>query len=216
MGNIDGPRLKSATIMMIDDEPLVMEVAQAYLEEGGYSQFVQLDDSTQAIQSIRTHHPDLLLLDLKMPDVDGYEILEMVRATPGLETLPIIVLTSSTDMQSRLRALDLQATDFIPKPVEKEELLLRVYKALPLKEYVKKMDREIAAMHVGLSHSNFDFLGNLADWVVRASGNEGFESFNEPGLALQAACRDGDSDAAKAAIAKIEEVNLRYILKLQP
>ncbi|UCG11939.1 MAG: diguanylate cyclase, partial [Deltaproteobacteria bacterium] len=135
----DLEQLLSATIMMVDDEPTTMEVVQAFLEDAGYCNFVLIEDSTQAIHALEETRPDILLLDLVMPEVSGFEILEAVRAHPKLEHLPIIILTSSSDAENKLLALDLGATDFLAKPVDPSELGLRVRNTLAAKAYVDQL-----------------------------------------------------------------------------
>ena len=132
-------QLYNATIMMVDDEPITMEVVQAFLEEAGYHNFVLIEDSTEAMQAIEQKIPDLLLLDLIMPEVSGFEILEAVRAHPKFKHLPIIILTSSSDNQDKLEALDMGATDFLAKPVDPSELRLRVRNTLAAKAYVDQL-----------------------------------------------------------------------------
>ncbi len=128
-------RIKDARILMVDDEPLVMEVLQAFLEEEGYSDFTKIVDSREAMAAIKEEQPDILLLDLKMPHVDGFQILKEVRDSQLLAQLPVIVLTSSSDGQTKLQALELGVTDFLAKPVDSSELALRLRNTLLAKAY---------------------------------------------------------------------------------
>lgn len=128
-------KLKNATIMIVDDEPINVDVVQAFLEEDGYSKFITVSDSTQALATIEKSKPDLLLLDLMMPDVSGFDILKAVRAHPKFSYLPIIILTAATDSENKLKALDLGATDFLAKPLDQSELGLRVRNNLAAKAY---------------------------------------------------------------------------------
>jgi diguanylate cyclase (GGDEF)-like protein len=131
--------LLNATIFMVDDEPITMEVVQAFLEEAGYRNFVLIEKSTEAMTSLEKQRPDLLLLDLAMPQVSGFDILKSVRVHPKLKHLPVIVLTSSSDYQDKLTALDLGATDFLAKPVDPSELRLRVRNTLGAKAYMDQL-----------------------------------------------------------------------------
>jgi diguanylate cyclase (GGDEF)-like protein len=128
-------QLINATIMIVDDEPTTMEVVKAFLEEAGYNKFVLVEKSSQAMTAIEETRPDLLLLDLIMPDVSGFDILSAVRVHPKFKHLPVIILTSSSDTESKLRALELGATDFLAKPLDKSELALRVRNSLTVKAY---------------------------------------------------------------------------------
>jgi len=131
--------LLAAKIMIIDDEPITLEMVQAFLEEAGYTNFILVEKSTEAMEHILNSEPDILLLDLMMPEVSGYDILTQVRELPKLRYLPIIILTAATDTESKLRALDLGATDFLAKPVDPSELSLRVRNTLAAKSYLDKL-----------------------------------------------------------------------------
>jgi len=121
--------------MVVDDEPSSLEVVQAFLEEEEYHNFVTLDDPTRAMELLEQTRPDLLFLDLMMPKVSGFEILAQLRAHSRFKHLPVIILTAATDTESKLKALDLGATDFLGKPIDPSELRLRVRNTLQAKAY---------------------------------------------------------------------------------
>lgn len=121
--------------MLVDDEPVMLEIVQALLEEEGYRHFIAVDDSTRAIDTLVDASPDLLLLDLDMPQVDGFQVLSGIRAHDEYQYLPVIILTASENPDSKLRALELGATDFLSKPVDPSELALRVRNTLSAKAY---------------------------------------------------------------------------------
>ncbi|MCP4289794.1 MAG: EAL domain-containing protein [Gammaproteobacteria bacterium] len=134
--DMDGTALTAnSTIMMVDDEPTTMEVVQTFLEDAGYQRFVLIDDSREAFENILEHRPDILLLDLVMPHVTGFDILKRVRTHPQLSYMPVIILTSSSEADTKLQALDEGATDFLAKPVDPSELALRVRNTLAAKAY---------------------------------------------------------------------------------
>ncbi|HBP86953.1 MAG TPA: GGDEF domain-containing response regulator [Nitrospiraceae bacterium] len=135
----DTNSLTQATIMMVDDEPTTMEIMRAYLEDAGYQHFVLIEHSSLAMEAIKERRPDILLLDLMMPEVPGFQILEQVRADSHLMHLPVIILTSSTDAQTKLQALDKGATDFLGKPVDSSELKLRVRNTLAARAYQNQL-----------------------------------------------------------------------------
>jgi diguanylate cyclase (GGDEF)-like protein len=128
-------RLKSAIVMIVDDEPINIEVTQVYLDEAGYHKFVSTSDPLEAVSLITRERPDVLLLDLMMPKMSGFEILERMETDNILKDVPTIVLTSSTDAATKLKALELGATDFLAKPVDPSELVLRVKNTLAAKAY---------------------------------------------------------------------------------
>ncbi len=127
--------ITSAKIMLVDDEPINTDVLQTYLEGEGYSNFITTSESVQAIDIMRREKPDVILLDLMMPDVSGFDILNMMRSDKSLLHIPVVILTSSDDAETKLKALQLGAMDFLAKPVDASELALRLRNTLAAKAY---------------------------------------------------------------------------------
>jgi diguanylate cyclase (GGDEF)-like protein len=128
-------QLKNSSIMMVDDEPIMLEIIQALLEDAGYRNFIPVERSNQSIEMVMQNNPDLLLLDLDMPEINGYEVLSSIRSSTNYQHLPVIILTASTEPGDKLKALELGATDFLSKPVDASELVLRVRNTLFVKTY---------------------------------------------------------------------------------
>jgi len=124
-----------ASILMIDDEPINMEVVQAYLEDAGYRNFITTSDSTCAMDIIRQKMPDVILLDLVMPEVTGFDILEQLQSDESLAYIPVIVLTSSDDPETKMQCLQFGTADFLAKPVDSSELVLRLRNTVRAKAY---------------------------------------------------------------------------------
>lgn len=104
-GGDDLAPLQKATIMMIDDEPITLEVMRAFLEDAGYVNFIETSDPEQAMGLVADRLPDVILLDLMMPVVTGFDILAALRADDRYRHIPVIVLTSSTNASAKLKAL---------------------------------------------------------------------------------------------------------------
>ena len=121
---------KSAKIMIVDDEPINIKVVQKYLQGHGYTHFQTTTDSTVALEMALSECPDIILLDIMMPDVSGIEILQQARDTYELHRIPIVILTAVGDARVKQKALELGATDFLTKPVEDVDLLDAVHRAL--------------------------------------------------------------------------------------
>ena len=130
-----------ALVMMVDDETINIEMTQAFLEEAGYRRFCSTTDATRAIDLLRSSRPQVLLLDIHMPQVNGFEILAAMRADRGLRHVPTIVLTSAIDSATKLRALELGANDFLGKPVDPSELVLRLRNTLAARAYQEFLER---------------------------------------------------------------------------
>ena len=131
--------LASATVMMVDDEPITLDIVQAYLEDAGYRNFVTVSEPETVLPILVSKMPDVLLLDLVMPGMSGFDILRQLRADNRLAHIPVIVLTSSTDAQDKLTALELGASDFLAKPVDASELVLRLKNTLAAKAYLDRL-----------------------------------------------------------------------------
>ena len=125
-----------AKVMIIDDEPSTAIVVKKYLKKAGFTKLSVETDSTKAAERITTEVPDILLLDVHMPGVSGLEILEQIREVDETSTMPVIFLTSSTDTDLRVMALNLGANDFLSKPVVVSELVARVKNTLLAKAHV--------------------------------------------------------------------------------
>jgi diguanylate cyclase (GGDEF)-like protein len=131
--------LTNFKVMMVDDDPIMLEVVQTFLEEAGYSSFVTTSDPTQAMALFVAQRPDILLLDLMMPQVSGFDILGEVRSHEELRYTPVIMLTAESEGSAKLKALELGATDFLLKPVDPSELRLRLRNALAFKAYQDRL-----------------------------------------------------------------------------
>ena len=128
-------RIKSSKIMIVDDEPLLVRVVRQFLKSEGYSDFISVTDSRQAIQMINDEQPDVVLLDIMMPNVSGLEILQSRQKMESVQFVPFIVLTASDDEETKRNALKLGATDILNKPLNRIDLSLRVQNALLVKAH---------------------------------------------------------------------------------
>ena len=120
-------------ILVIDDEPANAELLEVILIESGYEHVKAITDSRLALELCRTFKPDLVLLDLMMPHLDGFSILEALGSEPPMCSLPVMVLTADENNETRLRALNAGANDFILKPFNLAEALLRIERLLTLR-----------------------------------------------------------------------------------
>jgi diguanylate cyclase (GGDEF)-like protein len=161
--------LRKATVMMVDDEPTTIEVLQTFLETEGYQRFITTSESIRAMDLVASENPDVLLLDLHMPKVTGFDILTQLRRDPRYRHLPVIVLTSATDSETKLKALQLGASDFLGKPVDPSELALRLRNTLAAKAYQDRLT--FYDTLTGLPNRQL-FLDRLL-WSLRCSKRDG-------------------------------------------
>ena len=115
--------LTQAKIMLVDDEPVMIMTLRKHLKDGGFCHFVTCEQAEKAVATIRREQPDVVLLDVRMPKISGLEILSEIRGDETIQYIPVIVLTSSTDENTKSEALQLGAYDFLAKPVNVSELL---------------------------------------------------------------------------------------------
>ena len=118
--------LKASRIMMVDDEAVNLKVLGKMLETQGYFDLVPVQDARTVVEVYRQRRPDLILLDLNMPHLDGYEVLAALKALADPLLPPIIMLTAQHGKDSVLRSLNNGARDYITKPFDMGELLARV------------------------------------------------------------------------------------------
>jgi signal transduction histidine kinase len=127
--------LLDSKIMIVDDEPICIKMVRKYLKDSGYRSFITTTESSRAIDIMKEEHPDIVLLDVLMPKVDGLEILQRRSMDRDLHHIPVLVLTASQDDEIKVKALERGATDFLGKPVDPNELLPRVHNVLTIKAH---------------------------------------------------------------------------------
>jgi DNA-binding response OmpR family regulator len=112
-------------VLVVDDDRSIVKVLSAYLEQSGY-QVLTAYDGEMAIYMLRRERPDLVILDLMMPQRDGWEVTRIVRADPALAPTPIIMLTARVENTDKIVGLELGADDYITKPFNAREVMARV------------------------------------------------------------------------------------------
>ncbi|MDP3583688.1 MAG: response regulator [Thiobacillus sp.] len=118
--------LNAACILIVDDEPANLKLLDKILRSQGYQRLVLVDDARMVIDLYRATQPALVLLDINMPNLDGYQVMAQLKALNDPLPPPIVVLTAQHDKEALLRALAAGARDFIGKPFDRNELLMRV------------------------------------------------------------------------------------------
>ena len=121
-------------ILVVDDERTNRDWIVRLLEAKGYK-MIAAAGGRAALDAVASEPPDLVLLDLRMPGIDGFEVAQRLKADPRTRAIPIVMITGADDRESRLRALSCGAEEFLSKPVDPDELLVRVGNLLKLKQY---------------------------------------------------------------------------------
>jgi type II secretory ATPase GspE/PulE/Tfp pilus assembly ATPase PilB-like protein/CheY-like chemotaxis protein len=120
---------KGAIVLLVDDEDQLRRVMKDLLERQGYA-VVEARDGAQALDAVDRHAPDIVILDLNLPGVDGYSVLSQLRSRPATRQLPVIVLTAKGDEDNEVRVLQLGADDFLTKPFRAKALAARLESTL--------------------------------------------------------------------------------------
>src|ERR1700747_1814046 len=114
----DSADLGKMKILIVDDEPVNVALLEEILTENGYTRFESTTNSKEVLAGCKQFQPDLVLLDLMMPPPDGFAILDALRSGANESFLPIIILTADTSEETKRRALEAGATDFLCKPFD--------------------------------------------------------------------------------------------------
>lgn len=136
-------------ILVVDDDREVVRLMRAYLEQAGYEVLVAYDGET-AIHTLRRERPDLLLLDLMLPDRDGYDITRLVRTDATLSTLPIIMLTARVDDTDKIVGLEMGADDYVTKPYNPREVVARVRARLRKPELLRPQILQVGSLQMDI------------------------------------------------------------------
>lgn len=163
-------------ILIVDDEPAIVELAQLYLQKEGF-ETVAAADGIQALVQVKRTHPDIVILDLMLPELDGWEVCKRLRAETDI---PIIMLTARSDDVDKIVGLELGADDYVTKPFNPRELVARIKAVLrrakgmdiaendhviSLADVVIDIDKRLVTVNdepVALRVKEFDLLETLA------------------------------------------------------
>jgi DNA-binding response OmpR family regulator len=177
--------MKKTAILIADDDPQVVELVQAYLEKEGFAVLVATDGD-EAFDLASQRQPDLVVLDIMLPKLDGWAVCRRLRENPETENIPILMLTSRGEEMDRVLGLDLGADDYVTKPFSPRELVARIkavlrrtgdgklsgdqkvltYRGLRIDPVGREV--EVAGESVSLTPREFDLLWLLASHPGRA------------------------------------------------
>ncbi|MGB8981236.1 MAG: response regulator, partial [Anaerolineales bacterium] len=136
-----------STVLIVDDEPSARETLVAMLE-GEHYDLELAKDGWQALQILDLLRPDLILLDVMMPGMDGFEVCRRIRAAPPLAEVPIIILTALDSRDALLKGIESGADDFLSKPVDRRELIARVRTITRLNRYRTLLEQRDNIRHM--------------------------------------------------------------------
>jgi CheY-like chemotaxis protein len=140
---LDNSSVKTPLILVVDDNRENLELLEAYLEDID-CRTIAAYDGPEALEIVKKDSPDLILLDIMMPKMSGFEVCRRVKSDPSTAHIPIIMVTALNEFGDMQRAVDCGTDDFVSKPVNKLEMITRVKTMLKLKHLTDKLERTLA------------------------------------------------------------------------
>jgi len=138
-------KISKETILIVDDSPENLSVLKKLLTEQGYTVRVSLN-GRQALRSVDIMQPDLILLDILMPDIDGYQVCQQLKANPETQAIPIIFISALKETFDKIKAFEIGAADYISKPIETQEVLARIEHQLQILRLQRRLKQENAQL----------------------------------------------------------------------
>lgn len=154
------------TVLIVDDVPTNVMLVQAILKKEGYT-LLTCDSGAKALRIAHDKHPNLILLDIMMPEMDGYEVLQHLKSAPDTNDIPVIIMSALSDMQSIVKGYQLGATEYVTKPFQREELVKRVahrYELFSIKRIKQELENTIESrdtLYSVIAHDLRSPLGSL-------------------------------------------------------
>jgi EAL domain-containing protein (putative c-di-GMP-specific phosphodiesterase class I)/DNA-binding response OmpR family regulator len=170
-------------ILVVDDQPENVALLERMLARGGYTDVAGYTDPLAALAAIEVEEPDLVLLDLHMPTLDGFAVLERIRARDPERFLPVLVLTGDVDRAARQRALAAGANDFLSKPFDLDEVLLRCRNLLTVRRLHEALRRRTIDLAEELETTEREWAA-VAESLQRLAPTETAEAI------VEAVCRE--------------------------
>jgi two-component system, cell cycle sensor histidine kinase and response regulator CckA len=130
------------TLLVVDDEAVNLTVISDYFKTSGVKLIVARDGDT-AVERALSGRPDLILLDVMMPGMDGFETCEEIKSHPELHNIPVIFMTGLADLEAKIKGFKAGAVDFISKPIQYEEMLARISVHLQLRELTERLEQKV-------------------------------------------------------------------------
>ena len=165
-------------VLIVDDYPANVKLLERNLQAAGYETVVAMDGQ-EALDKVQAEKPDLILLDIMLPKVDGFEVCRRLRADEAPAVIPIIMITALKDTEDRIRGLEAGADDFIPKPFDRGELLARVKSLLQIK-YYRSMLAEREKFHAVIQDLSHGIIITDGQWRVETASRRAADLLGWP------------------------------------
>ena len=202
-----GPK-HSERILLVDDNPTNLQVLMGTLEGRGYHLLIAKNGES-ALKIVRKACPDLILLDIMMPEMDGFEVCRRLKADSATQEIPVIFLSALVDTEDKIHGLDLGAVDYITKPFQPEEVIARVNTHLT----IHKLRKDLARKNEELRDMNENLERKVAERSEQLLKSREGVNF---GMAKLTEARDDDTGKHLERICKFVDILARELSKSDP
>ncbi len=163
----------TATILIVDDEPLNVDYLEQELADWGYHT-VSARSGLEALRQVAAHPPDVILLDVLMPGMDGFTVCRQLKAQDATQLIPIVMMTALGAQEDRIKGIEAGADDFLTKPVDPRELSARIQTAVKMKHAVDRLKEQVAPDNTFRREGQYWTLAYQGQ-VIRMKNNTGLQ-----------------------------------------
>ncbi len=163
----------SGVVLIVDDNPTNLQVLSQLLKKAGYKTRVAMDGES-AIEQVRSDPPELILLDVQMPGIDGFKTCQKLKEDRSIQDIPVIFITALADLENKVKGLSIGAVDYITKPFQHEEVLARVKVHLMIRFLTQKVQEQSLALQ--LANHELHRLANL-DGLTEVANRRRFDEY---------------------------------------
>jgi putative two-component system response regulator len=194
-----------STIMVVDDQPQNLRLFEKMLISAGYTRLVMVEESREVFGLVKSAEPDLVILDLNMPHLNGHEVMAQIQTLPSPPA--VIIVTAQMDRENRLRALKSGARDLLTKPVEMTETLSRIENVLGAHLYQKEVKRRSEILEERVRERTLELADSRLD-IIRRLGRAAEWRDNETGLHIIRMSKMSQILGLKAGINQVQAEQL--------
>lgn len=155
-------------VYVVDDNKITVKLMRRYLEVNGY-EVGEAYDGVECLEKVKERIPDVVVLDVMMPRLDGYETVKRLKSDSKTKDVPVVIVTALNDVSNQLKAVDSGADDFLSKPIE-EKLLVAKVKLLSALSFSRKREKLLRQIVASLQTGYADFKNQPVDEILKNEG----------------------------------------------
>lgn len=155
-------------VYVVDDNKITVKLMRRYLEVNGY-EVGEAYDGVECLEKVKEKIPDVIVLDVMMPRLDGYETVKRLKSDSKTKDIPVVIVTALNDVSNQLKAVDSGADDFLSKPIE-EKLLVAKVKLLSALSFSRKREKLLRQIVASLQTGYSDFKNQPVDEILKNEG----------------------------------------------